>query len=52
MFSASQTPEHISRALDSGAKGFIAKPFRKKSLWHYIHLSMEHYDKLLSELYG
>ena len=45
MFSSNHYPENVSRAMDAGASGFIAKPFRKESLHDYIHGSAIHHRK-------
>lgn len=37
MFSSNDDLDNITSALDSGAKGFVAKPFLKEQLLHYIH---------------
>ncbi len=37
MFSSNDNLDNISNALEDGASGFIAKPFLKESLLHYIH---------------
>ena len=40
MFSSEDNLDNISNALESGAKGFIAKPFLRESLLQYIHGSL------------
>lgn len=37
MFSGNDNLDNIASALEDGASGFIAKPFLKESLLHYIH---------------
>ncbi len=37
MFSSNDNLDNITGALEDGASGFIAKPFLKESLLHYIH---------------
>lgn len=37
MFSSNDNLDNISGAFEEGASGFIAKPFLKESLLHYIH---------------
>ncbi|MDR1050122.1 MAG: response regulator [Deltaproteobacteria bacterium] len=48
---ASHDPETELRALDSGAKDFVTKPFRRDILLHRInlHLRMARYNSLLEE---
>lgn len=36
MFSSSGYAENMVDALNSGAHGFVTKPFRREQLWHYI----------------
>jgi two-component system, chemotaxis family, chemotaxis protein CheY len=37
MFSSASNMDSIADALETGASGFVAKPFLKESLVHYIH---------------
>lgn len=37
MFSSNDSMDNIMRAMDSGARGFIVKPFFKETLLHYVH---------------
>lgn len=37
MFSSNDNMDNITSAMEEGASGFIAKPFAKDSLLHYIH---------------
>lgn len=37
MFSGSDTIHNIAQTLEAGANGFVAKPFRKEKLIHYIN---------------
>ena len=37
MFSSNDNLDNIASAMDQGARGFIAKPFLKDQLLHYIH---------------
>lgn len=39
MFSSHDSLDNIANAFDDGASGFIAKPFLKESLLHYVHSS-------------
>lgn len=36
MFSSNSSLDNISQSIEEGASGFIAKPFLKESLLHYI----------------
>jgi DNA-binding NtrC family response regulator len=45
MFSSSHYPENVSKAMDEGASGFIAKPFKKESLSGFIRSSAVHHHK-------
>lgn len=45
MFSSHDDKATISRALNSGAKGFIVKPFNREMLHQYIQGSAMHYHK-------
>jgi DNA-binding NtrC family response regulator len=45
MFSSSHYPEIISKAMDAGASGFIAKPFKKENLSGFIRGSAAHHQK-------
>ena len=38
-------PENVSKAMDAGASGFVAKPFNKESLSNYIRGSAVHHRK-------
>jgi CheY-like chemotaxis protein len=40
MFSSINNMDSIAGALETGANGFVAKPFLKESLVHYIHKNM------------
>lgn len=48
MFSSSSYPENVEKALNAGAKGFIAKPFKKEALQNYIQGSALHHHKSLA----
>ncbi len=37
MFSSNDNLDNIASSMDQGARGFIAKPFLKEQLLHYIH---------------
>lgn len=37
MFSGNDNLDNITQALKDGASGFVAKPFMKESLMHYVH---------------
>ncbi len=45
MFSANSYLDNINAALKAGAAGFIAKPFRKEKMQHYINDSALHHRK-------
>lgn len=45
MFSANSYLENVTAALCAGASGFIAKPFRKEKMRHYIEDSAIHHCK-------
>lgn len=45
MFSSNSYLDNITRALSNGASGFIAKPFKKEKLTHYIQDSALHHHK-------
>jgi len=46
MFSANSYLDNITHALSQGASGFVAKPFKKDKLSHYIRESAQHHGKL------
>lgn len=48
MFSGNHYLENVIRALGAGACGFIAKPFQKDLLKHYITTSASHHAKQIS----
>lgn len=37
MFSSNDSPENISRSIEGGARGFIAKPFTREKILRYLH---------------
>jgi DNA-binding response OmpR family regulator len=39
MFSANDTVENIIKAINAGARGFVAKPFNRLKLDYYIRLN-------------
>jgi two-component system chemotaxis response regulator CheY len=39
MFSGNGSKEHIMRAVELGARGFVGKPFTKEKLFQYIEKS-------------
>lgn len=45
MFSSHDDAQSIDKALGSGAKGFVSKPFKKESLRSYIQGSGVHHHK-------
>lgn len=45
MFSSNNSAENIARALNEGAAGFVAKPFKKEYLRDYITASSIHHHK-------
>jgi two-component system chemotaxis response regulator CheY len=45
MFSSNSYQENIDKALKAGAKGFVAKPFKKEMLRQYIQGSAIHHHK-------
>lgn len=45
MFSGNSYLDNISTAFDAGASGFIAKPFRKDKMQHYIEDGAMHHRK-------
>lgn len=45
MFSGNSYIDNITSALTNGASGFVAKPFHKDKLHHYIHDSAIHHAK-------
>lgn len=45
MFSSRDDMDSINRAFQQGASGFIAKPFRREVLRHYVLGSVEHHQK-------
>lgn len=45
MFSSNSYLDNITRALSNGASGFIAKPFKKEKMNHYINDSALHHHK-------
>lgn len=45
MFSANSYLDNVTTALDSGASGFVAKPFKKEKMQHYIEDSALHHHK-------
>lgn len=45
MFSATHSPETVTRAEKAGAAGFVGKPFRKEHLHRYIQGSAIHHRK-------
>lgn len=47
MFSGNSYLENVTTALSEGAAGFIAKPFKKEKLHHYIQDSAMHHHKYL-----
>lgn len=48
MFSGHSYLDNITKALNTGASGFVAKPFRKEKLVHYIQNSAAHHRKCSS----
>ncbi len=46
MFSANSYLDNITHALSHGASGFVAKPFKKEKLQHYIRESAQHHGKI------
>lgn len=48
MFSGNDYPDNIAQAFCEGAMGFVAKPFKKESLSHYIRGSVVHHRKSCS----
>lgn len=47
MFSGNSYLENITTALSNGAKGFVAKPFRKEKMQHYIESSLHYHKHIL-----
>lgn len=47
MFSGNSYLDNVTAALNSGAAGFIAKPFKKEKLHHYIEDSAMHHQKIV-----
>lgn len=47
MFSGNSYLDNVNKALGAGASGFIAKPFKKERLRHYIEDSALHHRKSL-----
>ncbi len=45
MFSGNSYLDNVTTALSNGASGFIAKPFKKDKMRHYIHDSALHHRK-------
>lgn len=45
MFSGNSYLDNVTLALGHGAAGFIAKPFKKEKMLHYIHASAQHHSK-------
>ncbi len=45
MFSSNSYLDNITNALNCGASGFVAKPFRKEKMQHYIEDSALHHRK-------
>ncbi|MFZ4541323.1 MAG: response regulator [Rickettsiales bacterium] len=45
MFSSNHFPDNVSKAMDAGASGFIAKPFKKENLSGFIRGSATHHQK-------
>lgn len=45
MFSGNSYLDNITAALSTGAAGFVAKPFKKEKMQHYIHDSALHHHK-------
>lgn len=45
MFSANSYLDNVTAALTNGAAGFIAKPFKKEKMQHYIESSAEHHAR-------
>ncbi len=45
MFSANSYLDNVTAALANGAAGFIAKPFKKEKMLHYIESSADHHRK-------
>ncbi len=39
MLSANSKRTDVLRAMQSGARGFVGKPFSREKLWHYVHLA-------------
>lgn len=46
MFSGNSYLDNVTAALSQGASGFIAKPFKKEKMRHYIEESAAHHHKL------
>lgn len=47
MFSGNSYLDNVTTALNAGASGFIAKPFKKEKMRHYIEDSVAHHHKSL-----
>lgn len=45
MFSSHTAAAYVDRAMASGAKGFVAKPFKKETLRNYIQVGSAHHHK-------
>ena len=45
MFSGNSYLSNVTQAMTSGASGFIAKPFKRETLNHYIHVYAEQHCK-------
>lgn len=48
MFSGNSYLDNVTSALSAGAAGFVAKPFKKEKLRHYIQDSALHHHKALN----
>lgn len=47
MFSGNSYLDNVTHALTQGASGFVAKPFKREKLTHYIHAYAEQHHKHL-----
>lgn len=48
MFSSNSYLDNVTEALSNGASGFVAKPFKKEKMRHYIQDSALHHQKYAS----
>lgn len=48
MFSGNSYLDNVTAALNSGASGFVAKPFKKENLMHYVEDSVMHHQRVIS----